>query len=222
MQASNCSVDIKIQWEKLHSKSLENAAAAEEVAKVMSQVGCLVSKRFAAITELRATPRSSRAEESLREVENDLITAERQLNLIEKVIDERELKKDVIEQDALQLDAKYQLALYKEQRVAHFEKYKADREAPHNSKIATCDKLMETSLKIVRKPSRQLTKKMLKVYKQSGQIRSNSIGSAGGVSLEEVEVEPDQEDSKALDQFLEGYTVNTLKIKLYLSLKPLI
>lgn len=191
------------QWHDIHTKSLENAAKAEEASKLIESTTRSLAKKCAVLSEFDTLLTGVLgAEAALKTLEADFVTAIEYSNVLEGLIDELQLKKEVEEQEKLQLKAKYQLALYKEKRVAEHETFKAKVASAHRQKVNEFEKLVQDRLKERQETFQAAYEDDLQTYKEQGKLEKQSRKLESTPSLEEIEVEAAVEDKEALDQFL--------------------
>ncbi|GIX89973.1 dysbindin [Caerostris extrusa] len=121
--------------------------------------------------------------------------------LFEEVEDALINLEDVIETQELQerqLDHRFQLAMYKEKKLADFEDMKAKLGEEHACRVLEYEKKQGEILKERQNTFQEVFEEELQQYKKHGikELRKNS---AQSVSLEDIEIE---DDASALDEFL--------------------
>ncbi|GBN05310.1 hypothetical protein AVEN_67889-1 [Araneus ventricosus] len=126
--------------------------------------------------------------------------------LFEEVEDALVNLEDVIETQELQerqLDHRFQLAMYKEKKLADFEDMKEKLGDEHAHRVQEFEKRQSAILKERQNTFQEVFEEEVKEYKKHGlkelRRRVSSQSSAKSVSLEEIDLE---EDGSALDEFL--------------------
>ncbi|XP_022248465.1 dysbindin-like isoform X2 [Limulus polyphemus] len=195
----------KSQWEELHRTSEENAEAAEDVAYRISDLNKFcrqeqdLMKQFNYQLSLAPGLHSSvmnlmgrigELQGLFEEVESSLLNLE-----------------NVLETQALQekqLDHRFQLALYKEKKLAAFEELKVKLAQEHSKKVQEFEMRQQKVLKERQEAFREAFEEEMQHYKIHGRVeRLSSTGSAGHpFGLEDVELENNEVDQSALDAFL--------------------
>ncbi|KFM82686.1 Dysbindin, partial [Stegodyphus mimosarum] len=126
--------------------------------------------------------------------------------IFEEVEDALMNLEDVIETQELQerqLDHRFQLAMYKEKKLADFEDMKVKLGEEHAHRVFEYEKKQEAVLRERQNTFQEAFEEELQQYKTHGikelRKRVSSQSSATSVSLEEIDLE---EDISALDDFL--------------------
>ena len=190
------------QWQLLHQTTQSNAVKAEDISRYIFETSSCLKKQASSLREFDTLLSNVvQIESSIKNIENDLSVACSQLAHLEELINDRELCREVDEQNKLQLDAKYKLALYKERRVAEFEEFKSKAAASHALRVNECERLMKHKLQERQEAFDAAFKDDLNEYKQKGKVDKPSH-TPSSTALEDIDVELDQKDKEALDQFL--------------------
>lgn len=191
-------------WSKCHKLNEENAKLAEKVASQIEDLELRSSrnknsaKEFESICDILP-----QLEESISTVEGDLISLRQNVLNVEKVLDELKMKKELENFIQFKVDQKVRLSRYKDSKLAEFESLKCRLAADHAKKIANYEKLELLKLKEKQLVYQAAFEEDLNFYKTHGMVTSKKDKQPKVKSLEEVEVEPDEEDKRALDQFLD-------------------
>lgn len=190
------------QWERLHSRTHSNAAIAQEISKNILDTKKSLDRQAHALSTFDALLENIlHAEDGIKTIENDLSISCELLGHLERAIDEAELRREIEQQDKLQLDAKYSLALYKEQKVADFETFKSNAAANHAHRVNEYERLTQNKLKERQEAFDLAFKQDLNDYVRKGKVDKPAL-TQSTTSLEDIVVEPDEKDKEALDQFL--------------------
>ncbi|KAG8200302.1 hypothetical protein JTE90_028486 [Oedothorax gibbosus] len=195
------------QWEELHQNDAINAKKAEEVDAL---IGNLHSYCFGHLSCIRQLNNQLAALPQLQTGIMDLMGKIGELEgLFEEVEDALVNLEDVIEIQELQerqLDHRFQLAMYKEKKLADFEDMKAKLGEEHAHRVLQYEKKQDAVLKERQHTFQEAFEEELQQYKTQGtegirelRKRVSSTGSGKSVSLEEIELD---DDASALDEFL--------------------
>ncbi|GIY13107.1 uncharacterized protein CDAR_420701 [Caerostris darwini] len=192
------------QWEVLHENDATNAKKAEEVDTLISNLHTYCVDHLSIIKQLNI---QLAALPQLQTGIMDLMGKIGELEgLFEEVEDALINLEDVIETQELQerqLDHRFQLAMYKEKKLADFEDMKAKLGEEHACRVLEYEKKQGEILKERQNTFQEVFEEELQQYKKHGikelRKRVSSTSSAQSVSLEDIEIE---DDASALDEFL--------------------
>lgn len=195
----------KTQWEELHRISEENAQSAEDVACFISDLNKFcrqeqdLMKQFNYQLSLAPGLHSSvmnlmgrigELQGLFEEVESSLLN-------LENVLETQTLQEK-------QLDHRFQLALYKEKKLAAFEELKVKLAQEHSKKVQEFEMRQQQVLKERQEAFREAFEEEMQHYKIHGRVeRLSNTGNVGhSLGLEDVELENNDVDQSALDAFL--------------------
>ncbi|GFT95826.1 dysbindin [Trichonephila clavipes] len=203
------------QWEELHENDATNAKKAEEVDALIGNLHSYCVEHLSVIKQLNM---QLAALPQLQTGIMDLMGKIGELEgLFEEVEDALINLEDVIEIQELQerqLDHRFQLAMYKEKKLADFEDMKAKLGEEHASRVLEYEKKQEVILKERQHTFQEAFEEEVQQYKKHGlknlRQRVSSTSSANSVSLEDIDLE---EDASALDEFLGNETVEETEEK---------
>ena len=191
-------------WAKCHQTTQENAELAEKVAHQLEkyETGTIrqqnAVKNFISLCETLP-----QLEESISTISEDLNSLKRNILCLEEALDELKIRKELENLIQFKVDQKYRLARYKDYKISELESLKSRLAADHAKKIANYEKLELLKLKERQLAYQAAFEEDLNFYKAHGKLINKTDSDEKIKSLEEIEVEPDEEDKKALDQFLE-------------------
>lgn len=197
------------EWSELHKLSEENAVQAQVVDDLITKLHTECQKSW---TSMNA---AAMVLASVPQILADVQGLMTQLGTLTETFEEVETGlarlEDIVEVQELQeqqLDHRFQLALYKERRLAELEAVRDKLAAEHAQRIREHEARQEVALRERQETFEQAFKEDLQQYKESGTL-PGTISPPGQktTSLEEVILEP--EDPAALDSFLEDDTKET-------------
>ncbi|XP_054710676.1 dysbindin-A-like [Uloborus diversus] len=196
-------------WKELHESDAYNAKKAEEVDSV---IGNLHSFCFDHLSVVRQLNIQLAALPQLQTSIMDLMSKIGELEgVFEEVEDALMNLEDVIETQELQerqLDHRFQLAMYKEKKLADFEDMKVKLGEVHAHKVFEYEKKQEAILKERQNTFQEVFEEEVQQYKTHGELRkrvSSTSSAEASVSLEEIDLE---EDASALNDFLGDVDAN--------------
>ncbi|KAF5299555.1 hypothetical protein FQR65_LT09360 [Abscondita terminalis] len=189
------------QWADLHNLNEENATNAAKLADTIEILHTKISTEHANIIEmiqiLNATPTINKSIESccqqLKDLQKSFDKTEKGILDLEDVIERLELERRKVEH-------KYQLALYKEKKLAFFEKARADLAAKHSQMVAEKEMKQRKVLEERQQAFQDAFNNDLATFKTLGnipKIEKNTVQPSA--LLEEIQLDLDQQD---LETFL--------------------
>lgn len=194
----------QMQWSDLHRATEEAAASADAVDRLCSSVSKSVLKRQAAVTELEGLVKSlPEVERSMERIAEDLSKTIVCLEELEQAIQLRE--ESIFQTETRKrFDSQYVLKIHEEKLNREFEKIAISLESDHLKRVRELKKCEENAIREKQESFRRAFEKELMEYKMDGKIRKpENAKTSADVSLEEILVEPDEEDRLCLEQFLE-------------------
>lgn len=204
--ASNSAADellshYQSQWQRLHSRTHSSAQIAEEISKDVLYAKAAIDRQVVALSQFDALLTNVlQAENGIREIENDLSITCKLLARLHELIDERELRSLQVQRDKQQLDAKYQLALYKDKRDAEFEQFKNNTAKNHEFRVKEFETMVANKLKERQEAFDAAFRESIEEYVKTGKV--DKPASTSTTSIEDIVVESEEKDKKAFEEFL--------------------
>jgi len=188
------------EWAELHELNEDNAKNAAVLAETISSMHGKINKNYNNIVEitqiLSAPPTLNKSVEhclsQIRNLQQSFENTERNLLDLEDAIETLELQKRKV-------DHKYQLALYKEKRLANFEKSRTDLAAKHAQNLVEQELKQKKMLEERQQAFEEAFNNDLETYKSLGTIPKIETNVQASALLEEIQLDLDQQD---LETFL--------------------
>ena len=188
------------QWAELHNLNEENAKTAEKLAE---KINVLHSKtvrdcdNVIDITQLlNSTPTVNKSMEmccqQIAHLHKSFENVEKGILDLEDLIERIELEKRKVEH-------KYQLALYKEKKMIHFEKVRMEMAAKHTQIVAEHEMKQKKLLEERQQVFQDAFNDDLQTFKSLGSIPKIETSTQSSALLEEIQLDLDQND---LESFL--------------------
>lgn len=191
-------------WKELHDNDARNAKKAEEVDALL---GNLHSYCFDHLTMVRQLNTQFAALPQLQTSILDLMGKIGELEgVFEEVEDALMNLEDVIEIQELQerqLDHRFQLAMYKEKKLADFEDMKVKLGKEHAHKLFEHEKKQDAYLRERQNTFQEAFEEEIQQYKVHGELRkriSSTSSAEASISLEDIDL---GEDATVLDDFFD-------------------
>lgn len=192
------------RWEQLHGYNEANAKRAEEVDALTTGLHSHCHQQLASIQQL------SLQVAQLPKLQQGVQELMKTIGELEGMFEEVELRlvslEDVIETQALQerqLDERFKLALYGERRKGHFESLQEKLEDDHLLMMHELEERERSVLQERQQTFSQVFQEDLKTYRAQGKIeRIEQCREEQRVDLEDIDLEGNEEEQEALDQFL--------------------
>lgn len=198
------------KWESIHSINEENAKKAEEVDTLIVGLHSHCQQQLASIQQLNLQVGQ------LPKLQQGVQELMKTIGELEGMFEEVELRlvslEDVIETQALQekqLDERFKLALYGEKRKGHFENLKEKLEDDHLLMMHQLEEKERTLLKERQEAFGEVFEKDLETYKAKGKIERIQPTPEQQVDLEDIDLEGNDEEREALDEFLADVNATT-------------
>lgn len=190
------------EWSELHKLSEENAALAQAVDASIGILHNTCERSWNSVGQaalaLAGVPQVLAEVQNLMVQLGDLMTAfddvELGLAKLEDTVETQELQER-------QLDHRFQLALYKERRLAELEAARDTLAAEHSKRLQEHEIKLQQSLRERQATFGQAFEEDIRHYKSSGVLPGVVKTLKKETSLEEVVLEP--EDNEELNAFLE-------------------
>ncbi|KAK4885696.1 hypothetical protein RN001_001967 [Aquatica leii] len=189
------------QWAELHNLNEENAANAAKLADQINVLHSKTSTEHANIIEmiqiLNSTPTINKSIENcfqqIKDLQESFVKIEKGILDLEDVVERVELEKRKVEH-------KYQLALYKEKKIAYFEKIRSELAAKHSEMVTEKESKQRKVLEERQQAFQEAFNSDLATFKSLGtipKIEKNTLQSSA--LLEEIQLDLDPQD---LETFL--------------------
>lgn len=207
------------RWEKLHKNTEENVLLADRISQDIDRIAAKSSRFMNAITDfLNQCEKVTAMHDSFQILSNDLRNIEKTISKVENVLDELYLRKELTDFVKFQAEENYKFSQYKEAKATEFEALRQELVADHAKKMKEFEKIELQRLREKQKIYQDAFEKEINLYKLFGRVvrtndadDSDSEGKSGDKTsnqlvtpLEDIEVEADEEDKKALDSFLQS------------------
>lgn len=163
-----------------------------------------ISKRQAVLHEVQRLVKSlPEMENSIKEIGDDLSQAMACMEELERAIQSKEESLFQIEMRK-RFDSQYVLKIHEEKLNREFEKIAVSLEAEHMRRIREFRISEENAIRVKQESFRRAFEQELMDYKRGARIhRPEPADASAGPSLEEILVEPDEDDRLCLEQFLD-------------------
>ncbi|KAB0805535.1 hypothetical protein PPYR_02523 [Photinus pyralis] len=188
------------QWADIHSLNEENASSAAKLAAEINLLHTKTSVDYTNVVEithlLNATPTINKSMETCCEQIKHLHTS---FQNVEKGILDLEDLIERIELERRKVEHKYQLALYKEKKMAHFEKVRTEMAAKHTQTVAEYELKQKKLLEERQQVFQDAFNDDLRTFKSLGNMPKIETNSQSSALLEEIQLDLDQQD---LESFL--------------------
>ncbi|KAF5279665.1 hypothetical protein FQA39_LY18249 [Lamprigera yunnana] len=189
------------QWAELHNINEENASNAAKLAQTINNLHTKIYKDHTNIIEiiqlLNATPTINKSIEiccqQVKDLQQSFEKVEKGILDFEDIVERVDLEKRKVEH-------KYQLALYKEKKLVHFEKLRAELATKHAELVAVQELQQKKALEERQQAFQDAFNTDLETFKSLGSIpKIEKNASQSGALLEEIQLDLDQQD---LESFL--------------------
>ncbi|KAK5647319.1 hypothetical protein RI129_002211 [Pyrocoelia pectoralis] len=189
------------QWAELHSLNEDNANNAAILAEKINTLHTKTSIDYTNIVEitqlLNATPTINKSIEmccqQIKNLHKSFESVEKGVLDLEDLIERIELERRKVEH-------KYQLALYKEKKMAHFEKVRMEMATKHTQIVADHESKQKRFLEERQQVFQDAFNDDLRTFKSLGSIpKIETNNQSGSALLEEIQLDLDQQD---LESFL--------------------
>ncbi|CAN7992097.1 unnamed protein product, partial [Ixodes hexagonus] len=192
------------QWEELHGYNEANARQAEEVDVLTTSLHSQCHQQLASIQQLSVQVGQ------LPKLQQGVQELMKTIGELEGMFEEVELRlvglEDIIETQALQerqLDERFKLALYGERKKGHFESLQEKLEDDHLLMVHQLEERERCVLRERQQAFSEVFQEDLETYKAQGRIeRIESCPEQQQVDLEDIDLEGNEEEQEALNQFL--------------------
>lgn len=190
-------------WSDLHRSSEEAAKSAEDVDRLCYLIFQSVLKRQKIVRQLDSLINSlPELEQSATLIADDLSQTLDLLNEVEQAISAKEEAIFVME-TRKRFDSQYVLKIHEEKLNREFDKIAISLETDHLKRMNELAKSEEKAVKEKQESFKRAFEKEMMEYKVSGRIRRPENNASNSIrSLDQIHVEPDEDDKQDLEHFL--------------------
>ncbi|KAL2717562.1 dysbindin protein [Vespula squamosa] len=192
---------FQLQWNELHELAEINAAKAQEVDTLVTNIYGKLEYEWNNITCLNNTlaiiPQINNGIQNLMD---QIGTLEEMFEEVEGALYKLEDLNEMIDLQSRQLDHRFQLALYKEKRLSEINSVKAKLANEHIDRVSKHEQKQQLMLKERQETFDEVFKGELEAYKATGYIPKIPT-TKEGPSLDEIVLDV---DSQIFDEFLKN------------------
>ncbi|XP_017798963.1 PREDICTED: dysbindin protein homolog [Habropoda laboriosa] len=200
----NAGADIlhrfQLQWNELHELAEENTEKAQEADKLIGTIYEKLEQEWKNVTCLNTTlayiPKINNA---IQDLMDQIGTLQEMFEEVESAIYRLEDLNEMLELQSRQLDHRFQLALYKEKKLAELNIIKAKLANEHIDRVSKYELKQQKIMKERQETFEEVFKEEIKEYKETGSISKLAV-SQEGPSLDEIVLDV---DSTIFDKFLD-------------------
>ncbi|XP_050481631.1 dysbindin protein homolog isoform X2 [Bombus huntii] len=173
----NAGADIlhrfQLQWNELHELAEENSGKAQEADKLIGTIYEKLEQEWKNITCLNSTlayiPKINNA---IQDLMDQIGTLQEMFEEVEGAIYQLENLNEMLDLQSRQLDHRFQLALYKEKKLAELNVIKAKLADEHIERVSKYELKQQKMMKERRETFDEAFKEELREYKATGSISS--------------------------------------------------
>lgn len=192
---------FQLQWNELHELAEENAGKAQEADKLVGNIHEKLEQEWNNITSLNSSlayiPKINSA---IQDLMDQIGTLQEMFEEVEGALYRLEDLNEMLELQNRELDHRFQLALYKEKKLAELNIVKAKLANEHIDRVSSYEQKQQKVMKERRETFDQVFKEELREYKATGSISKLPV-TQQGPSLDEIVLDV---DSTIFDEFLEN------------------
>lgn len=192
---------FQLQWNELHELAEENAEKAQEADKLITSIYERLEQEWNNVACLNSTlayiPKINSA---IQDLMDQIGTLQEMFEEVEGAIYRLEDLNEVLDLQSSQLDHRFQLALYKEKKLAELNSVKAKLANEHIERVSKHELKQQKILKERRETFEEVFKEELEEYKSTGSIPKIPV-TKEGPSLDEIDLDI---DSTIFDEFLDN------------------
>lgn len=202
----------QFKWNELHQLMVNNVKLINDSHKCLKQLDNISNKQLESNQNFNLTLKSlNEIENGLEELDQDLNNVQKSIRIVEKLLKNYEKKKELESLKKLEIDGQIDYQNGCRARLDEFENYKYKLLDDHQKKAKEIEKLQFIKFKQKSNAYQNNFEKQLEEFKRTGQLNNlkNSNGQPVDTdkknqnkSLEEIDIETDDQDLKALDDFL--------------------
>ncbi|KOC68165.1 Dysbindin-A [Habropoda laboriosa] len=173
----NAGADIlhrfQLQWNELHELAEENTEKAQEADKLIGTIYEKLEQEWKNVTCLNTTlayiPKINNA---IQDLMDQIGTLQEMFEEVESAIYRLEDLNEMLELQSRQLDHRFQLALYKEKKLAELNIIKAKLANEHIDRVSKYELKQQKIMKERQETFEEVFKEEIKEYKETGSISS--------------------------------------------------
>ncbi|XP_033212677.1 dysbindin protein homolog [Belonocnema kinseyi] len=197
----NAGADIlhryQLQWNELHELAEENARNAQDVDSIVAAIHEKLEHEWKSIFCLNNTLSViPKVNDTIKNLMNQIGTLHEMFEEVEHALFELEDLNEMLDLQNRQVDHRFQLTLYKENKVSELNSARAKLASEHSEKILKHELKQQRTLRERQATFEEAFKEELNQYKATGSIPKTSR-STEGPSLDEIVLETDSSDFDA-------------------------
>ncbi|XP_012151777.1 dystrobrevin binding protein dysbindin isoform X2 [Megachile rotundata] len=201
----NAGADIlhkfQLEWNELHELAEENAGKAQEANKLIGTIYEKLENEWKNIMCLNSIlAHIPKLNNAIQELMDQIGTLQEMFEEVESAIYRLEDLNEMLDLQNRQLDHRFQLALYKEKKLAELNVIKAKLANEHIDRVSKYELKQQKMMKERRETFDEVFKEELKEYKETGSISKLPV-TQQGPSLDEIVLDV---DSTVFDEFLDN------------------
>lgn len=201
----NAGADIlrrfQLEWNELHELSEENAEKASEADKLISSIYEKLEKEWNNVICLNTTlayiPKINGA---IQDLMDQIGTLQELFEEVETALYKLEDLNEMLDLQGKQLDHRFQLALYKEKKLAELNAVKSQLANEHIERVSKHEVRQQKMLQERSSTFEEVFKEEIKEYKATGSIPKKTVTQQGPY-LDEINLDI---DSKVFEEFLDS------------------
>lgn len=182
---------FQLQWNELHELAEENAGKAHEADKYITSIYERLEQEWNNVACLNNTlayiPKINNA---IQDLMDQIGTLQEMFEEVESAIYRLEDLNEVLDLQSRQLDHRFQLALYKEKKLAELNSVKAKLANEHIERVSKHELKQQKILKERRDTFEEVFKEELEEYKTTGSIPKIPVAQEGP-SLDKIDLDID-------------------------------
>ena len=192
---------FQLQWNELHELAEENTGKAQEANNLIGTIYERLEEEWKNITCLNSTlAHIPKINNAIQDLMDQIGTLQEMFEEVEGAIYRLEDLNEMLDLQNRQLDHRFQLALYKEKKLAELNIIKAKLANEHIERVSQYELKQQKMMKERRETFEEVFKEELKEYKETGSISKLPV-TQQGPSLDEIVLDV---DSAVIDKFLEN------------------
>lgn len=192
---------FQLEWNELHELAEENAGKAQEANKLIGTIYEKLENEWKNIMCLNSTlAHIPKLNNAIQELMDQIGTLQEMFEEVESAIYRLEDLNEMLDLQNRQLDHRFQLALYKEKKLAELNVIKAKLANEHIDRVSKYELKQQKMMKERRDTFDEVFKEELKEYKETGSISKLPV-TQQGPSLDEIVLDV---DSTVFDEFLDN------------------
>ncbi|KAL7301021.1 dysbindin protein homolog [Trichogramma pretiosum] len=191
---------FQMEWNNMHELAEENAQKAQEADALIATIHEKIELQWNSIAILNNTLSSiPKINSDIQALMDQIGTLQEMFEEVENAIFEVEDLQEILDLQSSQLDHRFQLALYKEKKLAELKNIREKYANEHLEKVSRHERAQEKLLRERQNTFDEAFREEIKEYKKTGSVPKTPTTSHKGPSLEEIVIEADSAD---FDEFL--------------------